>query len=243
MTVIAGRIGPSAVSVYQILLNLLATMFMGALGLASAAAVLTAEAAGRRDPVDATRAGFVSLALGGLFALAAGLLVVSFAPQVGRAYTADASLAAQVAASLWLTPLVMWGANAVNLALNLALVPEFGAAGSAWATFGARVGLAAGLALWVFRRDDAAELGIRGPMLGPGYRSLLGVGVAACVSQAAEAGAESGGPLLPAANKSRSAAILTARRSCATGQRTEKSIFRAVSSSSRPTRRRAKQSV
>lgn len=107
MTVIAGRIGPSAVSAYQILLNLLATMFMGALGLASAAAVLTAEAVGRRDAVGATRAGFVSLVLSLVFALATGFLVVSFAPQVGRAYTADAPLAAQVAASLWLTALVM----------------------------------------------------------------------------------------------------------------------------------------
>jgi len=69
--------------------------------------VLTAEAVGRRDPLDATRAGFVSLALSLLFALVAGVLVVSFAPQVGRAYTADAPLAAQVAASLWLTALVM----------------------------------------------------------------------------------------------------------------------------------------
>lgn len=99
MTVIAGRIGSNAVSAYQILLNLLATMFMGALGLASAAAVLTAEAVGRRDPLDATRAGFVSLALSLLFALVAGVLVVSFAPQVGRAYTADAPLAAAQVAS------------------------------------------------------------------------------------------------------------------------------------------------
>jgi len=107
MTLIAGRMGPSAVSAYQILLNVLAVMFMGALGVASAAAVLTAEAVGRRDPVDATRAGFVSLSFSLLFAAAVGLLVFGFAPQLGRAYTADAPLAARIGAMLWLNALVM----------------------------------------------------------------------------------------------------------------------------------------
>ena len=91
---------------------------------------------------------------------------------------------------------VMWGANAVNLALNLALVPPFGAEGSAWATLGARLCLAGGLGVWLLRRDDAAEFGLATPSAGPSYRKLLGVGAAAAVSHAAEAGVFSGMTLI-----------------------------------------------
>jgi MATE family multidrug resistance protein len=46
-----------------------------------------------------------------------------------------------------ISTVVMWLANGVNLALNLLWVPEHGAMGSAWATVGARVFLAAALIL------------------------------------------------------------------------------------------------
>lgn len=92
--------------------------------------------------------------------------------------------------------LVMWGANLANLALNLALVPDFGAVGSAWATLGARVCLAGALWLWVLRLDGAEQYGVRRRATGPSYRALLGVGIAAAVSQAAEAGAFSGMTLI-----------------------------------------------
>lgn len=65
--------------------------------------------------------------------------------------------------------LVMWAANAVNLGLNLLLVPgsfglpAFGAAGSAWATGGARLFLLVALLAYIWRMPDAAALGIRGP--------------------------------------------------------------------------------
>jgi len=91
-----------------------------------------------------------------------------------------------------LSVVVMWGANVVNLMLNLVLVPEFGALGSAWATGGARLVLALGVVGWLLRSADAFELGARGPVSGPSYRELLGVGGAAAVSHAAEAGAFSG---------------------------------------------------
>ncbi len=87
---------------------------------------------------------------------------------------------------------VMWGANAANLCLNLALVPEFGALGSAWATVGARACLAIALVFWLRRSESAPELGVRGPVSGPSYRQLFAVGGAAAVSHAAEAGAFSG---------------------------------------------------
>ncbi|MFC5373794.1 MATE family efflux transporter [Brevundimonas faecalis] len=60
----------------------------------------------------------------------------------------------------------MWVANAVNLALNLMLVPDLlgiglhGAVASAWATFGARTALAIFLVIFILRLPEARALGI-----------------------------------------------------------------------------------
>jgi multidrug resistance protein, MATE family len=85
----------------------------------------------------------------------------------------------------------MWGANLINIAANWVLIPHLGAEGSAWATVISRVVLAGALLAWIFTRPDAARFGVRGPVAagGPGLRAMLAVGVAAAVSQAAEAGA------------------------------------------------------
>lgn len=86
---------------------------------------------------------------------------------------------------------IMWMANGLNLGLNAALIPTMGAEGSAWATVGARLFLAASLVFWILRQKDAKALGVWGGAAGSGitYRALFGVGVAAAVSQAVEAGA------------------------------------------------------
>jgi len=60
----------------------------------------------------------------------------------------------------------MWVANAVNLGLNLMLVPDLmglgvdGAVASAWATFGARTALAIFLVIFILRLPEAKALGI-----------------------------------------------------------------------------------
>lgn len=107
MTMIAGRLGAHEVAAYQILLNLLALMFMAALGISAATAVLTSDAVGRRDAEGATRASFVGLGVSLVFAAVAALVVVALAVQLGRAYTADAALAAQIAGLLWLVALIL----------------------------------------------------------------------------------------------------------------------------------------
>lgn len=62
--------------------------------------------------------------------------------------------------------IAMWVANAVNLAVNLLLVPgtfglpALGAVGGAWATFVARAALLIMLAVYVLRLKDARTLGI-----------------------------------------------------------------------------------
>lgn len=65
-------------------------------------------------------------------------------------------------AGMW----AMWIANGVNLALNLVLVPDLlgigwsGAAASAWATFFARLALAAFLIWYILRLPEARALGV-----------------------------------------------------------------------------------
>jgi MATE family multidrug resistance protein len=107
MTLLAGRIGAQAVANYQVQLNLLAIVFMISLGLASATAVLTSEAVGRRSPADATRASFVGLAVNAGFMSVAAALVWVFSREVGRAYTADPQLGAGISSLLWLTAVII----------------------------------------------------------------------------------------------------------------------------------------
>jgi MATE family multidrug resistance protein len=94
----------------------------------------------------------------------------------------------------------MWAANAVNLAVDLILVPgrfglpAMGAVGAGWATFTARGFLAVVLLAYVFRMKSAATLGLHAPARdGPAAaleQRRLGYGAGA--SQMAEAAAFAG---------------------------------------------------
>ena len=107
MTVIAGRIGEAQVATYTIILQLLALVFMIALGMAAAGAVLVGEATGARDMDYARRAGWRALVLNTGAMTMAGLIVWFSAPWTGRAFTADIAVAAQVAGLVWLAALIM----------------------------------------------------------------------------------------------------------------------------------------
>jgi MATE family multidrug resistance protein len=107
MTMLAGRQGPSAVAAYQILLNLLAIVFMVSLGMSSATAVLASEAHGRRAFGEASRASLAGLRLNTGLMLVIGLGVVVFARNIGRAYTANPELSAVVSGLFWLNALIM----------------------------------------------------------------------------------------------------------------------------------------
>ena len=107
MTVIAGRIGADVVAAYQILLNLMAFVFMIALGLTAATAVLVAEAIGRNAPYDAARAGWTGIGLNAIAMLIAAVGIFLFNDEIGRAYTADTALAALIASLMWICSLVL----------------------------------------------------------------------------------------------------------------------------------------
>lgn len=107
MTVIAGRIGADVVAAYQIILNLMSFVFMIALGVAAAAAVLVSEAIGRKAPGDAARAGWTAIGINAVAMVVAGLTIFLFAVPIGKAYTADAALAALIASLVWISALAL----------------------------------------------------------------------------------------------------------------------------------------
>jgi len=97
MTVIAGRLGAQAVASYQILLNMLALVFMVALGFATATAVLTSEALGRNAPRDAARASWAGLAVNSVVMACIGVTTYLLAVPISKAYTVDVEVARIVA--------------------------------------------------------------------------------------------------------------------------------------------------
>jgi MATE family multidrug resistance protein len=107
MTVIAGRLGAEIVSAYQIMLNLMALVFMVALGVGAAAAVLVSEATGRRAPADAARAGWTAIALNAVGMIAAAIGMLIFADEIGRLYTSDTAIAALIASLIWVAAFVL----------------------------------------------------------------------------------------------------------------------------------------
>ncbi|MFQ5984304.1 MAG: MATE family efflux transporter, partial [Alphaproteobacteria bacterium] len=111
----AGRLGAVPLAAYQVTLNLMALIFMIAIGLAIATAVRVGNAVGRRDRVGLAAAGWVGVAI------AVAIMVVLVLPLNGLAgpivafYTDDAAVAAvavpAVVMAAWI--LIFDGAQAV----------------------------------------------------------------------------------------------------------------------------------
>src|SRR5262245_20216846 len=72
-----GRISTSAVAAHQIALQVAALLYMVPFGIALAATVRVGQAAGRRDPMAARRAGFVAIAVAAAFMAAMTLLITA----------------------------------------------------------------------------------------------------------------------------------------------------------------------
>jgi MATE family multidrug resistance protein len=89
------------------MLNLMALVFMVALGLAAATAVLVSEAVGRKALHDAARAGWTGIGLNALAMIFAAAAILAFAQPIGHAYTADVSLAALIASLMWVAALAL----------------------------------------------------------------------------------------------------------------------------------------
>lgn len=107
MTVIAARIGEDSVAAYQVLLNMLAVVFMIAMGFAAAASVVTAEALSAGNPNKARQAGWLALGLNTLGMLACGVVLWIFGMDAARLYTSDSAIALVIAGAMGLLVLVL----------------------------------------------------------------------------------------------------------------------------------------
>ncbi len=215
-TVVVGRLAPRELPALALGWAPTGMLLVAGIGLLMGVQVITARTIGEQRPADAGtvwRRGLAIAACAGVMC-AAGLAIL-VEPLLG-AFGIDPELArtsAAVARILGLSlglhfayvccaffveavqrpmpgTVVIWAANAVNLALNIALVPGLGARGSAWATVGGRSFMFLTLAAWILFSATGRRHGVRehAPHA-PSYRALMGVGAAAAVSQLAEAGA------------------------------------------------------
>lgn len=100
LTFVAGLLGAEAVAAFQIAINVVSVSFMAAVGIGTAAAVRVGAAVGRGDAVEMSRAGW-----SGLIAILAVMLAFSavlalFPGEIGRFFTADATVLALVVPTL-----------------------------------------------------------------------------------------------------------------------------------------------
>jgi MATE family multidrug resistance protein len=99
LTLIAGRIGIMAAAAYSIAFQILGLVFMIALGIGSATAVLVGHARGRKDAAGMARAGWLGLSVDVILVFCIGASVSQAAPWIAPAFAADPALLA-IATSL-----------------------------------------------------------------------------------------------------------------------------------------------
>ena len=173
MTVIAGRLGADFVSAYQIILNIMALVFMVALGVGAASAVLVSEAIGRHAPQDASRAGWTGIGLNAIGMIIAAVVLLVFAEPIGRGYTADASIAALVASLMWVAALVLHPDGAQVVAAS-----ALRARGDNWfPTFSHILAYAIVMPLLGFWLAETRGMGVAGLVLAIFWASVLSASV------------------------------------------------------------------
>ncbi len=94
LNVFAGWLGKIPLATYGLTLNLMALIFMFAIGVGSATAVRVGIAHGRGDPRDAALAGWTGLGVSSILMIAAGVFVYVFLDGVANLYATDPELLA-----------------------------------------------------------------------------------------------------------------------------------------------------
>jgi MATE family multidrug resistance protein len=107
MTLFAGLLGAIQVSGYLIAMNLVATVFMGAIGFATAASVRVGNAVGRRDAHGARTAGWVAVAAACTIMLVLGILFFSFPETLSAIYASDPDITAVAVPTLLVAAFVL----------------------------------------------------------------------------------------------------------------------------------------
>ncbi|HJU90022.1 MAG TPA: MATE family efflux transporter [Gemmatimonadaceae bacterium] len=99
VALLMGWLGTAEMAAHQVAINLASVTFMVPLGVSAAAAVLVGQAVGRGDQVEARRAGWAALLLGGAFMLITAALMLWIPDGFAALYTTQTAVAA-IAATL-----------------------------------------------------------------------------------------------------------------------------------------------
>jgi len=105
--IFAGWLGIVALGAHAIAFNVLALVFMIALGLASATAVRVGIAYGRGDQPDVVLAGWTGLGLNSAIMIGLGVVLASFAPLIASAYSDDQALLGLAATLIAFTAFIL----------------------------------------------------------------------------------------------------------------------------------------
>jgi MATE family multidrug resistance protein len=173
MTLIAGRLGGDAVATYQVVLNWLAIVFMCALGMATATAVLTAQAVGRGSPREAAATSWLGLSVNTCLMGVIGAFTVVCAGAIARAYTKDAEIgqAMRVLLPLAAASMIADGGQGVVSSALRALGDNW------WPTMSHLLAYAIVMPVLGESLAETHELGVRGLVLAIVWASFLSVGV------------------------------------------------------------------
>jgi len=107
MTLFAGLSGAVEVSGYLIAMNLVATVFMGAIGFATAASVRVGNAVGRQDAHGARTAGWVAVAAAATIMLILGIIFFTLPGMLSAIYASDARITAVAVPTLAVAAFVL----------------------------------------------------------------------------------------------------------------------------------------
>jgi MATE family multidrug resistance protein len=151
----------------------MAFVFMVALGLATATAVLVSEAVGRKAPHDAARAGWTGIGLNAIAMIIAAIAILVFAQQIGRAYTADLQLSALLASLMWVAALALHPDGAQVVAAS-----ALRARGDNWfPTFSHILAYAVVMPLLGYWLAERQGMGVTGLLFAIFWSSVLSAGV------------------------------------------------------------------
>jgi MATE family multidrug resistance protein len=185
---LVGWLGTAALGAHQIALQVAGVLIMVPLGICMAATVRVGHAVGRRDPVSTRRAGFVAIAIGAIFTVAATLLVVLFRHQIPLVFLSTApntevpDLAAAlltIGATFFLTDTIQTVAAGALRGLNDTRMPMFFAAVSFWAvgfTSAYVLAFPAGLGVYGIWIGFSASLGLFAILLVARFQALTARG-------------------------------------------------------------------
>jgi len=107
LTLFAGLLGPVQVSGYLVAMNLVATVFMGAIGFATAASVRVGNAVGRGDPHGTRVAGWAAVGATAVFMTVLGIVFFAIPEALSAIYASDARITAVAVPALVVAALVL----------------------------------------------------------------------------------------------------------------------------------------